>query len=56
MDTQLAIGLVWFLAFLFSTTVHEGRVDKGMPAWKGMVSEDELKAIKAFVNSVQQSN
>lgn len=41
---------------VFSTTVLEGRVDKGMPAWKGMISEDELKAIKAFVNSVQQSN
>ena len=33
MDTQLAIGLVWFLAFLFSTTVHEAM--HAFVAWKG---------------------
>jgi len=33
MDTQLAIGLVWFLAFLFSTTVHEAM--HALVAWKG---------------------
>jgi Zn-dependent protease len=33
MDTELAIGLVWFLAFLFSTTVHEAM--HALVAWKG---------------------
>jgi Zn-dependent protease len=33
MDTQLAIGFVWFLAFLFSTTVHEAM--HAFVAWKG---------------------
>ena len=33
MDTQLAIGLVWFLAFLYSTTVHEAM--HAFAAWKG---------------------
>src|SRR6185436_4556846 len=33
MDAQIAIGLVWFLAFLFSTTVHEAM--HAFVAWKG---------------------
>lgn len=33
MDTELGIGLVWFLAFLFSTTVHEAM--HAFAAWKG---------------------
>lgn len=33
MDTELAIGFVWFLAFLFSTTVHEAM--HAFVAWKG---------------------
>jgi Zn-dependent protease len=33
MDTGIAIGLVWFLAFLFSTTVHEAM--HALVAWKG---------------------
>lgn len=33
MDTELAIGFVWFLAFLFSTTVHEAM--HALVAWKG---------------------
>lgn len=33
MDTELAIGLVWFVAFLFSTTVHEAM--HALVAWKG---------------------
>jgi mono/diheme cytochrome c family protein len=40
----------------FDTTVHNGRPDKGMPAWKGVLSESEITSIKAFVDSVQQSN
>src|SRR5687767_7608162 len=33
MDSELAIGFVWFLAFLFSTTVHEAML--AFVAWKG---------------------
>ena len=33
MDTQLAIGVLWFVAFLFSTTVHEAM--HAFVAWKG---------------------
>ena len=33
MDTNLAIGLLWFIAFLFSTTVHEAM--HALVAWKG---------------------
>jgi polar amino acid transport system substrate-binding protein len=40
---------------VFSTTLHEGRPEKGMPLWTGVLSEDDLAAVKAFVDSVQQS-
>jgi polar amino acid transport system substrate-binding protein len=40
----------------FSTTVLNGRPDKGMPMWKGVISEGEIASIKAFIDSVQQSN
>nr|MDP9322217.1 c-type cytochrome [Acidobacteriota bacterium] len=40
---------------VFSTTVHDGRPERGMPLWKGVLSEDDLAAIKAFVDSVQLS-
>ena len=40
---------------MFSTIVHDGRPEKGMPLWQGVLSEDDLAAIKAFVDSVQQS-
>jgi Zn-dependent protease len=33
METQLAIGILWFVAFLFSTTVHEAM--HALVAWKG---------------------
>ena len=33
MEADLAIGLVWFIAFLFSTTVHEAM--HALVAWKG---------------------
>jgi Zn-dependent protease len=33
MDVDLAIGLLWFIAFLFSTTVHEA--GHAFVAWKG---------------------
>jgi hypothetical protein len=41
---------------VFLTTVLNGRPDKGMPIWKGVISEGEIVSIKAFVDSVQQSN
>lgn len=41
---------------VFSTTVLNGRLDKGMPAWKGVIAEDDIASIKAFVGSVQESN
>jgi len=33
MDTDLALGFLWFVAFLFSTTVHEAM--HALVAWKG---------------------
>jgi hypothetical protein len=30
----------------------EGRSDRGMPAWKGKLSEDELRAVLAFVRTL----
>jgi polar amino acid transport system substrate-binding protein len=38
---------------VFMTTVHNGRPEKGMPTWKNVISEDEISAIKAFIDSVQ---
>jgi hypothetical protein len=32
-DGDLAVGLLWFIAFLFSTTVHEAM--HALVAWKG---------------------
>lgn len=37
----------------FDTTVHNGRADKGMPPWKGVLSEDDIGMVKAFIVSVQ---
>ncbi|MBA3640392.1 MAG: hypothetical protein H0W53_14170 [Acidobacteria bacterium] len=33
MEPNIAIGLLWFVAFLFSTTVHEAM--HALVAWKG---------------------
>jgi polar amino acid transport system substrate-binding protein len=41
---------------VFSTTVHNGRPAKGMPAWKGVLSEADITSIKTYIDSVQQSN
>jgi ABC-type amino acid transport substrate-binding protein/cytochrome c5 len=38
---------------IFDKTVKEGRQDKGMPIWVGVLPDDELKLIRAFVASVQ---
>lgn len=37
----------------FDQTVHEGRPDKGMPAWKGILPEDDIEKVKAWVFSAQ---
>jgi polar amino acid transport system substrate-binding protein len=41
---------------VFSTTVHSGRPEKGMPPWKGVLSEGDIASIKTYIDSVQQSN
>jgi mono/diheme cytochrome c family protein len=38
---------------VFETTVHDGRPDKGMPPWKGIIAEPEITKLKAYVDSVQ---
>ncbi len=39
---------------VFLTTVHQGRVTKGMPKWGGILSEDEFHKILGFLHSVQE--
>ena len=39
---------------VFRTTVLKGRIKKGMPAWKGNISEARLAAIKAYLDTVQK--
>lgn len=36
----------------FLAVVREGRMERGMPAWKDFLSDDEIRAIRAFVKSV----
>lgn len=36
-------------------TVHDGRPAKGMPAWKDVFSDDELKNVYAYLQSVQET-
>ncbi len=38
---------------MFWTTVNAGRMDKGMPVWGGVLSEDTLWRIFTFLESVQ---
>ena len=38
---------------VFETVVHEGRPDKGMPPWKGIIAETEIAKVKVYVDSVQ---
>jgi mono/diheme cytochrome c family protein len=37
----------------FFTTVNNGRMDKGMPVWKGVLAEDVMWKIYTFLVSVQ---
>jgi polar amino acid transport system substrate-binding protein len=39
----------------FWKTVHEGRPSKGMPAWKDVFSDDELKSVYAYLQTLQDS-
>jgi mono/diheme cytochrome c family protein len=39
---------------MFWTTVNNGRLDKGMPVWKGVLSEEILWKIYTFLESVQE--
>jgi hypothetical protein len=34
-------------------TVHEGRPDKGMPAWKDAFTDEQVTQIEEFLASVQ---
>lgn len=38
---------------MFNTTVTTGRLDKGMPIWKGVLSDDILWKIYTFLETVQ---
>ncbi len=38
---------------VFYTTINNGRMDKGMPVWKGVLSEDVMWKIFTFLSSVQ---
>lgn len=38
---------------VFLQTVHEGRVDKGMPAWEGVIDDAIFESIWAFLLAVQ---
>jgi mono/diheme cytochrome c family protein len=38
---------------VFWTTVHQGRMDKGMPTWGGVLPDDTLWRIFSFLESVQ---
>jgi mono/diheme cytochrome c family protein len=38
---------------VFWTTVHNGRLDKGMPAWQGALPDDTLWRIFTFLETVQ---
>ena len=39
---------------VFRETVDQGRLDKGMPSWRGSLNEETLSKIRAFLVTVQQ--
>jgi polar amino acid transport system substrate-binding protein len=39
---------------IFATTLATGRLSKGMPKWVGVISDEEIAAIKAYVDTVQE--
>ena len=36
-------------------TVHDGRPSKGMPAWKEVFGDDELRNVLVFLQTVQEA-
>ena len=40
----------------FHKTVNNGRLEKGMPVWKGVLREDELWKIFTFLETVQSED
>jgi mono/diheme cytochrome c family protein len=38
---------------VFYTTVNNGRMDKGMPVWKGVLSDEVIWKIYTFLETVQ---
>jgi len=40
--------------FMFWSTVHSGRVEKGMPNWSGVLEDDVLWRIYTFLEAVQE--
>lgn len=38
---------------VYYKTVNEGRMDKGMPVWKGVLPEEKIWKIFTFLSSVQ---
>lgn len=41
---------------VFSITMQNGRPDKGMPIWKGVITDAEIGSIKTYLDTVQQAN
>jgi mono/diheme cytochrome c family protein len=41
---------------MFYTTVNNGRMDKGMPVWKGVLNDDTLWKIFTFLETVQEQD
>jgi mono/diheme cytochrome c family protein len=40
----------------FWKTVHDGRPSKGMPAWKDVFSDDELRNVYAYLQTLQNTS
>lgn len=38
---------------VFLKTMAEGRVDKGMPSWRGVLSDERLAEVWAFLETIQ---
>ena len=38
------------------TVVLNGVLDKGMVAWKGMMTDEEINSVLAFIRSIRGSN
>ena len=39
---------------IFATTLANGRLSKGMPKWVGVISDEEIATIKAYLDTVQE--